>query len=457
MDSNRTTRRRRIYGAFTATAALGLALVAGAREPASATVFCPESINGWGTKLVGSTDLDSITAVAPDAAGCALYAAGSTWGVIAGAANQGLSDAFITRFSTTGGRSWSVQIGTAGNDVIHGIAVDASHNVYVVGETEGQLPGSPDPPLGDYDIFIAKFDENGNQLWLRQLGTSGYDYGSSVAVGLAGNVFLSGLASGDLGSGGYQGAWDVVLAKYDANGNPLFSRVFGTPADDVGRGMAIGSGGNVYLVGETRDDMVLYNAPGSTSDYHHGGEDLFVGKFDSATGDLIWIRQRGTTEDDGANGVAVNAENQVYVAGFAYASLDGGTHQGLSDLVLLKYTTDGDWVWTDQRGSAGGDSASAVAVDASGTPFVAGFATGSVEGQPFAGSADAVILKYGKGGALRWTREFGTSSWDSALALTILLDRAYVGGVTNGNLNGAINAGIQDGFVTRYTQTGLLF
>jgi hypothetical protein len=65
-------------------------------------------------------------------------------------------------------------------------------------------------------------------LWTRQLGTPGADYGTAVAVDGSGNAYIAGHTQGSLG-GPSAGGLDLVLAKYDASGAPLWTRQFGTP------------------------------------------------------------------------------------------------------------------------------------------------------------------------------------------------------------------------------------
>lgn len=426
-----------------------------AARTATIVVGCPWNILGWDTKVLGTGVDDAGIATAADASGCAIYIGGHTVGVI-GAAAFGQTDAFLTRYGTTGDVEWSVQIGTASTDGIHGVAVDSQHHAYVVGTTGGQMPNAPEANAGGSDIFIAKYDASGNQLWIHQFGSAGDDNAAGVAIGLSGSAFITGYARGALPGAVYQGGADVVVAKYSPAGNQLFTKLYGTPADDFGEAVAVGAGGHVLIAGRTADDMPLYNDPFFNPDFWHGGEDLFVGKYDFANGNQLWIRQRGTAVDDGAYGIAVNADNQVFVTGYTEFSLDGGQMHGLEDLVVLRYDINGNWVWTDQRGSIGDDRGTGVTVDSDGTPFVAGYANSAMDGQAFNGGvSDTVLLKYGKGGAWRWTREFGGSGVDTPGGLTVHSDWLFIAGTTGSNsLNGVFTSGGNDAYIVRYNQSG---
>jgi hypothetical protein len=434
--------------------ALVVSLNTGATRATGSLTWCPWDVGGWDTKLLGTIANDGADATAADTGGCAIYLAGDTWGQIDGG-NFGLADAFLTKYGTHGSVEWSRQIGTSSNDVISGVAVDAQHNVYVAGNTGGQMPNAPEPNAGGSDIFVAKYDASGNQLWIHQFGSTGDDEADGVAIGLSGSVFITGAARGALPGAVYTGGADVLLAKYNQAGVQVFTELYGTPADDFGEAIAIGTGGNVFIAGRTSDDMPYYTDPFFNPDFWHGGEDLFVGKYDFADGDQLWIRQRGTGLDDAAFGIAANADNQVFVTGYTEASLDGGQIHGLDDLFVMRYDSNGTWVWTDQRGSMGDDRGTSVTVDSSGTPFVAGYVFDEMDGQSHGGGSDTVVLKYGKGGAWRWTRQFGDSGSEMPGGVTVHSDWLFVGGFTSSNsLNGVSGAGGNDAYVVRYDQSG---
>jgi subtilisin-like proprotein convertase family protein len=89
--------------------------------------------------------------------------------------------------------AWQKQLGTPEYDHANAVATDSTGNVYTTGRTTGNLAGT-NAGLGD--AFVNKFDDNGNLLWQRQLGTSGYDEANGMSVDDAGNVYLTGWTDG---------------------------------------------------------------------------------------------------------------------------------------------------------------------------------------------------------------------------------------------------------------------
>ncbi|BCU13925.1 SBBP repeat-containing protein [Microcystis aeruginosa] len=200
-----------------------------------------------------------------------VYVSGKTFGSFLGYTNLGLYDAFVAKYDGNGNQLWLRQFGTSGDDEITGISSDSSNNVYVTGSTKGGLPGYSN--LGSYDAFVAKYDGNGNQLWLRQFGTSGNDEITGISRDIDNNVYVTGYTTGSLPGNISAGGSDAFVAKYNANGTLNWVRQFGTSAADSANGIRIDSSGNVYVTGDTSGGL-----PGNSNS---GGSDAFVVGFDS--------------------------------------------------------------------------------------------------------------------------------------------------------------------------------
>jgi hypothetical protein len=159
--------------------------------------------------------------------------------------SAGSVDFFLLKYSSGGTYLWSRAFGGSGDDVAYGVDVDDGGNIAVVGSFQMtmSLGGNPLTSAGLSDIFVAKFSPLGNHLWSLRVGGTGIDVDYAVAVDGSGNVVLA---------GGYQytqGQWDVLVAKYSAAGAPLWSRNYGSTANDLGFGVAVDRGGNVLVTG----------------------------------------------------------------------------------------------------------------------------------------------------------------------------------------------------------------
>lgn len=164
--------------------------------------------------------------------------------------------------------------------------------------------------------------------WVRQLGASDVAEASAVAVGDQGSVYVAGSVTGPLDGSGASTNDDAWIAKYSAAGAPLWKRRLGSAALDSAAGVASDRKGAVYMAGSTQ---------GSLGGAFQGGFDAWVAKY-SASGELRWKRQLGSSDDDNALGVATDGEGHVYLGGTTMGSL-GGPVRGVIDAWVAKYST----------------------------------------------------------------------------------------------------------------------
>jgi hypothetical protein len=400
----------------------GMVLVTGVADASTGA-------EAW-TRQFGTTGTDEAYGVAVAADG-SVYVAGRTSGALEGSLAGG-TDAFVRKYDAAGNVVWTRQFGTTAAEIALGVAVSGDGSVYVVGQTGGVLG---DSSAGSADAFVRKYDANGNVVWTRQFGTITVDIATGVAVAVDGSVFVVGNTGGVLGDSS-SGSVDAFVRKYDANGNVVWTRQFGTTDEDIASGVAVAVDGSVYVAGETEGGL-----EGSIA----GGFDAFVRKYDAA-GSVVWTRQFGTAADDGASGVAVAGDGSVSVVGYTGGVL-GDSSAGGFDAFVRMYDAAGNVVWTRQFGTTAGDFASGVAA-ADGSVYVAGHTLGDLEGDT-AGSADAFVRTYDAAGNVVWTRQFGTTAADFASGVAAADGSVYVAGRTLGDLEGD-SAGGADAFLRKY-------
>src|SRR5262249_10604265 len=144
------------------------------------------------------------------------------------------------------------QFGSSVSDQALGISVYASE-VYMVGWTDGVLPGQVG--MGPTDIFVRKYDAQGSEVWTHQFGSvfPSYDAGSGISVDASG-IYVVGYAYGVLP--GEVRTNDTVgfLRKYDADGNAVWTRRYGTHdlLFDPGPFVSVGPSG-VYVAAGIQD------------------------------------------------------------------------------------------------------------------------------------------------------------------------------------------------------------
>lgn len=340
------------------------------------------------------------------------------------------------------------QLGTDGFDLSITVATDPFGNVFIAGGTTRSLGG---PNAGSRDPWLAKYDSEGNQLWTQQFGSSSFDTAYGAATDNLGNVYLVGYTEGDLAGPRQAEFSDVWLAKYDGDGNQLWTQQFGSDVINLSFDIEVDSDGNVYLSGTTVEE-----AAGRT--LFPLTDDFFVTKYDT-NGNQQWFTQFGSPIEplsllnfDESYGVAVSNEGNVYATGWTYGDL-GGENAGVYDVWVSKQDNDGNLEWISQFGTEDLEFSWDIAVDSEGNSYATGWTLGDLGGES-AGSYDAWLAKYDNCGNQVWIQQFGTAGDDQAFGVAVdSNDNIFVTGYTNDNL-AATNAGAFDAWVARYDQAG---
>jgi hypothetical protein len=385
---------------------------------------------------------DFSKAVAAEAGGN-LYVAGTTTGSLPGWTSAGQTDVFLRKYDPTGTEVWSRQFGSPASDNVSSATMDGLGGVYFCGSTDGTLPGHSS--AGGTDAWVRKYDANGNLIWSRQFGTAGSDSAIAVAAD-AGGVYITGQTDDALPGQTSAGLTDVWVRKYDLNGNEIWTRQFGSPASENPNTIYLDSSG-VYVGGSTQgviDDPVI---PQTNS----GLSDSFVRKY-SLNGDHLWSRTFGMAGTDLVEGLSGDG-TAIYAAGFGAGAFPGFTSAGDFDSYVRKFTLNGSEIWTRQFGTAQSDGVFTSWADATGV-YVGGFVNLAWPGQTSAGSNDAYVRKYSPDGTELWTSQFGSLLGDQAVAITGYSSGLYVAGQTNGVLPGQTSALATDAYVKKYTTDG---
>ncbi|MBZ4373460.1 SBBP repeat-containing protein [Corallococcus sp. AS-1-6] len=421
-----------------------------------------------------SGDFAQGVATAPDGN---VYVVGYTSASMDGQAWAGGQDAFVVKYDAAGDRQWSRLTGTSKNDQARAVAVGADGSVYVTGFTFGGLNGNANAggtSSTTSDLFLVKYDAAGQRLWTRQLGTSTPDVAQAVATSRRASgeveIYVAGRTQGGLDGNASLGSHDIVVVKYDASGNRVWTRQLGTSGEEQVFGVTSDGGGNVYVTGSVPSDL--------QTDAPLGSNDLVLFKLDAAGG-LQARRQLGSTPagdpariSDAGLAVAVDPGRGVYVGGYTEGLL-GATPSGDKDAVVVKYlegceeTSPGQCAWgygwgrqrapdgwVRQLGSTLDDHAAAIVATQDGL-YTVGETYGSFHGGAPLGGGDLFLSAHDTQGGLRWVRQFGTA--DDELIGSLAADGAgnlYVAGGTSGAFTGHTSAGFFDAFLARYDASG---
>jgi len=388
-------------------------------------------------RQTGTGAADAAQALCPDGAG-GVFVGGSTQGSLGGG-NAGNWDAWLARYDDSGNQTWIRQLGTSAIDHVSSLATDGAGGVFIAGSTQGSLGGGN---AGNYDPWLAHYDGSGNQTWIRQFGIEGRDEVSALAPDGAGGVYIGGTTGGALG-GGWAGSIDSWLARYDASGNRTWIRQIGTSGVDAAYGLASNGAAGVYFAGWTSGSLGGANA---------GVRDAWLARYD-ASGNQSWIRQFGTSTNDDTSALTPDGAGGAFIGGHTQGSLGGGS-AGDWDAWLARYDASGNQSWIRQFGTATTDFAYALCPDGAGGVFYCGKTFGDFSGGN-AGSYDTWLAAYDSSGNQTWITQFGTTTYEEARALASDdAGGAFIAGFTAGSLGGP-NAGGDDAWLALYAGGGI--
>jgi hypothetical protein len=360
---------------------------------------------------------------------------------------------------TSGDFLWAKGIGGISDDWGNDIALDSAGNVYTTGTFQGTVDFDPGvgtanlTSAGDRDIFVSKFDNNGNFVWAKSMGGTGLDNVHRIALDLDGNVYTVGefIGTADFNPDGSvenltsTGSVDIFVSKLDNDGNFVWAKSIGGIKIDTGSSIALDNDGNVYITGWFE----------GTADFDPGvdeailtsiNKDAFISKLNS-DGNFLWAKGmagENFLSVSGAGDIALDSGNNVYITGSFLRTVDfdpgGGEFKltstnGSDDIFVSKLDSNGNFVWAKNMGGIRSEYSGGIALDSSGNVYTTGSfdsptadfdpSVGGTANLTSAGGADIFVSKLKGNGDFVWAKSMGGIGTE--YGTSIALD-------TNGNI-----------------------
>lgn len=385
---------------------------------------------------------------------------------------------------------FSTYLGGSLYDDGHGITIDGSGNVYVIGDTAStNFPTST--PLqaangGGEDVFITKINSSGTGLvFSTYLGGSANDDGRDVVVDSSDNVYITGITESNNFptylpyQSAIGGKPDAFVVKINSTGSSLvYSTYLGGADIDFGKGIAVDSNGNAYVTGQTKSSNFPTYLPYSS---FKGGYDAYVTKFNASGSGLVFSTYLGGgLDDDVGRSIKVDSAGNVYVTGVT-SSTDfpvtpspyriQATNAGSEDAFVTKIASNGgSLVYSTYLGGSGKDRGMGIAIDSSGYAYITGdtastnFPTAAPIYTANAGGSDAFVAKINTDGtALVYSTYFGGSGIDQPHGIAVDgYGNVYIAGQTASTnlpivsppIQGTYGGGLWDAFIASVSASG---
>jgi len=414
----------------------------------SAYAFAEQPLQQWVSRYdnVGNYD-DIARAVTCDNSGN-VYVTGKSLGIV-------YYDFVTIKYDSAGNQLWLARYDDPAHNLNEpaAIAVDNSGNVYVTGTSNGGI-GNPQ------QYVTIKYSPDGNQLWVSYY-TSGYlsNLPRAIAVDTSGNVYVTGISYTSNTSS------DYATVKYDTYGTQLWVKRYTgltSSSGDYAEAIAVDSSGNVYVTGYsgssskydyatikynssgTQQWVTRYNGDANSNDYAYtmaldsssnvyvGGRSTGIGTgYDYATikynssGTQQWVQRYNGPSDsnDRIYKLVLDSSNNIYVTGES-----NGIGSSL-DFATVKYNNSGVQQWAARYNGPGNgsDSATSIALDASGNTYVTGRSAGD-------SSYDYATVKYNSAGTQVWAVRYDgpANGVDAPYSMSLRGSYLYVTGESTG-------------------------
>ena len=282
----------------------------------------------WIRKVGSPTGTSTVQAITHDVHG-SILATYTTSNTVGNLTPVGGVDIFLMKLSPFGEEIWTVSIGSQGEDISH--AVETLDNfIYLAGSSEGDIGGQSQ--IGDKDILIAKYDDTGQLIWHKIMGSTSDDHASDIEIDSRGNAYVSADTKGAFPGNTAFGNTDALVLKIDKDGNLLWSRQFGSSVEETSFGICRSLDGyRVYATG-----LTMGSVGNAINDMSFGN--YYVTVLD-ANGDINSIDTYGSNAVDFSYDVMHASNGVFYIAGMTNGSVSTQGHFGSYDLFFQTLMT----------------------------------------------------------------------------------------------------------------------
>lgn len=312
------------------------------------------------------------------------------------------TEVFIAKFKKDGSIIWSLEYGSDEMDFATTLVLDEkSGHLYVSGRTYGVMPNNSS--FGNADIFVSKITDKGELLWTSQIGTDTLDSVSSMVQDSKKMLYLVGRTSSSFEGATSMGGTDAFVMKISSNGEVIWTNQYGTEGSDEAIAIKIDSNDDIIFVGNQWKSNVVMEQ----GDIIHLSN-IFIQKI-SSDGNALWRKLIGSSQSAGANSLTLGEDNQIFIAGTASEELEGNKNdKDNQNAMLASLSSSGELIWQKQFNNASTGGTVPISMINSDDIYITGMA-----------QRDIIVEKYTHDGDLVWSKIFGTDEQERPSGISI--------------------------------------
>jgi len=370
------------------------------------------------------------------------------------------SDEMIAFSEVITSPEWIKNYGGSGSETAQSIITTNDGGYAILGytnSTDGDIQGKT---LAVNDYWLIKLDANGEMQWNKTYGGSKDDRGQSVIQTRDGGYAIVGYAMSSDGDGSNnEGFHDNWILKLNNSGDIEWERSFGFAGHDHSYDLVQTEDDGFFFVGFL--DVVSSGGAGSTSKGNaitqHGVGEFWGTRLD-ATGNLVWRRYFGGTNNDRAHSVVQANDGGFIMAGFSESGdTDISLAKGSYDFWVVKVDAKGELVWERSFGGTGIEVSYDIAQTGDDAYVVTGHSfSNDGDISESHGESDVWLIKINDNGELLWERSYGGSGFDTAQSVSLTDDGGFLisGNSKSTDLVISKNAGENDMWVLKTDKNG---
>lgn len=386
---------------------------------------------------------------------------------------------------------WVKTFGGSGKCIAYDATTDNDGNIIVAGSFTGTVFFNNTKLVNDgiKDFFIAKYDTDGNLIWVKQSVSNKDNEAYGVVCDKSGNIFITGYFSGlvklsDNISINSENEKNCFVIKYDKNGMFIWASRTNGVFDKYGKDLTIDKNGNILITGVFKNDISFFyedeitgidkgdnnedkETERSFTLNSKGASDIFIAKY-SCNNELLWAKQ---SDGDGtAESASIKSDNKgnSYITGYFTNTCSFGEmkliSKGGKDIIVVKYDSTGNVIWANQPCKSETDMQSCgMNIDKNNNIFLTGYFSGTaIFGKTKLESKnndDIFISKMDYNGNALWAKQAGGTGNEYGREIVSGSDgNIYITGGFNSGFDFGTskisNAGDWDIFVLKFDSQG---